>query len=90
MADSEDISTNKFLNQTFPQLGSYLKSIDSERKENFNNSFNILIGKMLFKFGFVIFDDSFTNQFASLNSSLIDDHFVVFSKLDLVVLNCFI
>ena len=90
MADSEDISANKFLNQTFPQLRSYLKSVDSERKENFNNSFNILIGKMLFKFGFVIFDDSFTNQFASLNSSLIDDHFVVFSKLDLVVLNCLI
>lgn len=42
---------------------------------------------MLLEFGLVILDYGFADELAALNPSLIDDHFVVLSELNLVVLD---
>ena len=46
-----------------------------------------MISKMLLKFDFMIFDHSLADKLTSFNSSLIDDHLVMFSKLNFIVLN---
>ena len=52
-----------------------------------NDAFNVLLCEVLFEFGLAILDYGFADELATLNPSLIDDHFVVLSELNLVVLD---
>jgi hypothetical protein len=45
---------------------------------------------MLFQFLFMILNNSLTDQFSSLDSSLVNDYFMVLSELNFIVLDSLI
>ena len=86
LSDFKDVPSDELLNKAFSKLGSNLESVNSEAQKNFNDSFDILVLKMLLKFLLVVFNDWLTDKFRSFNSAFVDDYFMMLSQLDFVVL----
>ena len=79
LTDFENVTADKLFYKAFPQLRGNLKSIDSQRKQNFNDPFYIIIRHMLLKFCLVVFDDILTDEFCALNSPFVDDNLMMFA-----------
>lgn len=85
MGDLEDIPSDELLDEILPQLGGYLECIDPQGQQNFDDSFNIVVGHMLLQFGLVLFYHALADQFCALHAAFVDDDLVMFAQLDLVV-----
>lgn len=62
-----------------------MQSIDPQGQQNFDNSLDILLLKMLLQLSFMLLDDGFADEFGAFYSSLIDDDLVMLTQLDLIV-----
>lgn len=67
-----------------------MQSIDPQGQQNFDNSLDILLLKMLLQLSFMLLDDGFADEFGAFYSSLIDDDFVMLTQLDLIVFDCLV
>lgn len=85
LGNLKNVPSNKFLNKSFSQLWSNLKSVDSKTEKNFDYAFNILILKMLLQFLFVFLNHRLADQFGAFNPPFVNDYFVMLAQLNLIV-----
>lgn len=90
LGDFENVSSDQFFDEGLPEFGGNLEGIDSEGQKYLDHALNVLICEVLLKSSFVIFDDGFADEFCALNSAFIDDDFVMFSELNLIVFDGFV
>lgn len=87
LADLEDVPADEFLDQALPQFGGDLEGVDSEGEQDLDDALDVVVGHMLLQLAFVLLDHVLADEFAAFHFPFVDDDFVVFPQLDLVVLD---
>jgi hypothetical protein len=86
LINTEEIVSDKLIYQVLSQLWGNLKSINSQRKQNLDNPVNIFLVVISHQLLLMLLHYCLCDQFATFRLPFIDDHFMIFSELNLVVL----